>query len=713
MLRQQELIERVRRYDPSADEVALNKAYTFSMRAHELQKRASGDPFFSHPVEVAAILSEKKLDSASIVTGLLHDTVEDTLATLPDIEGRFGKEIARLVDGVTKLSRLELQSGGTRQAENFRKLVLAMSDDIRVLVVKLADRLHNMRTLHYIKNNEKRRRIALETMEIYVPLAQRIGIRDWQNELEDHAFRELNPDARESITKRLAFLHSGSDDLTSRIIDSLRRDLANVGLEADVQGREKTPHSIWRKMQRKSASLEQLHDVMAFRIVVRTTEECYKALGCIHSKYPLVAGRFKDYISLPKQNGYQSIHTDVIGPENQRIEMQIRTLEMHDVAELGVAAHWQYKEGVKLVRRTEGRQYRWLRELLEILENAGGPEEFLEHTRMEMFSDQLFCFSPKGDLQVLPKGATPIDFAYAVHTDVGNRCVGAKINGRMMPLRTLLKNGDQVEVMTSVSQVPSPGWASFVVTAKARSCIRRFVRLQRLDEYCRMGREIINKIFQQEGYTLTQKAMQGILSNFDCDKVESLYSRVGRGEVAGHQILKSVYPTAKTGRSQKLSEDVGVARAGEHSIELVGLAPGMEINFGNCCHPLPGDRIIGISTTGKGITIHTIDCEALESVAEMPERWMEANWANDGKKLPVFVGRVRIILSNEAGALGSLSTVVGRDGGNISNLRITDRSPDFFELFVDIEVSDAGHMSDIIAALRATEVVRGAERAGR
>ena len=459
MMRQYELVERVRSYDPSADEVALNKAYVFSMQAHGTQKRASGDPYFSHPVEVAGILSEKRLDAASIITGLLHDTVEDTVATLSDIQGRFGDEIARLVDGVTKLSQLELQSGSTKQAENFRKLVLAMSEDIRVLIVKIADRLHNMRTLSFIKSPEKRHRIALETMEIYVPLAQRIGIRDWQNELEDLAFGELNFDARESIVKRLDFLHKESGDVIGRIIDSLRRNLSLIRIDADVHGREKRPHSIWRKMRRKSVGFEQLSDTMAFRIVVKSVEDCYRVLWCVHSNYPLVAGRFKDYISLPKQNGYQSLHTDVIGPENQRIEIQIRTTDMHDVAELGVAAHWQYKEGVRLDRRTEGRQYRWLRELLEILENAGGPEEFLEHTRMEMFPDQLFCFSPKGEVQVLPKGATPIDFAYAVHTDVGNHCVGAKINGRMMPLRTQLRNGDQVEILTSNSQVPSPGWA--------------------------------------------------------------------------------------------------------------------------------------------------------------------------------------------------------------------------------------------------------------
>jgi guanosine-3',5'-bis(diphosphate) 3'-pyrophosphohydrolase len=680
MMRQYELVERVRSYDHGADEAALNKAYVFSMQAHGTQKRASGDPYFSHPVEVAGILSEKKLDTASIVTGLLHDTVEDTVATLEDIETNFGDEIARLVDGVTKLSLLEMQSDGSRKAENFRKLVLAMSDDIRVLVVKLADRLHNMRTLKYIDRAEKRRRIALETMEIYVPLAERIGIRDWQMELEDLAFAELYPDVRESIVKRLEFLDRETGDVIGRITDALRRRLAEYGIEADVQGRKKRPHSIWLKMQRKSVGFEQLSDIMAFRVVVKTVDDCYRALGCVHTSYPLVVGRFKDYISMPKQNGYQSIHTDVIGPENQRIEIQIRTAEMHDVAELGVAAHWQYKEGVRVDRKLEGRQYRWLRELLDILETATGPEEFLEHTRMEMFRDKVFCFSPKGEVEVLPKGATPIDFAYAVHTDIGHTCVGAKINGRMMPLRTQLKNGDQVEILTSKSQVPSPGWASFVVTAKARSCIRRFVRMQRLDEFRRLGREVIDKVFEQEGYEYTEKSLEAVLAAFECDSVDQLLSCIGQGEIGGHEVLQAVYP--------------GATMRGE------------------CCHPLPGDSIIGIMTTGKGITIHTLDCEALESFSEMPERWMESRWVDTETAPKVFTGRIRTVVTNEPGTLGTLSTLIGKAGGNISNVKFTDRSPDFFEVLVDVEVGDASHMADIVAALRANEVVREAERAG-
>ncbi|MGD9650260.1 MAG: bifunctional (p)ppGpp synthetase/guanosine-3',5'-bis(diphosphate) 3'-pyrophosphohydrolase, partial [Dongiaceae bacterium] len=472
MIRQYELVERVKSYDPNLDEAGLNRAYVFALKAHGSQRRESGDPYFSHPLEVAGMLADMRLDGSSIITALLHDTVEDTSINLKDIKGMFGEEIAKLVDGVTKLSRLELQSDHTKQAENFRKLVIAMSEDIRVLLVKLADRTHNMRTLHFKNDPEKRRRIAMETMEIYAPLAERIGMQAIKDELEDLAFQELYPEARQSIITRLDFLRAQGTNLVGRIIDELKEVLSKASLPAIVIGREKSPYSIWRKMQRRNVEFEQLSDIMAFRVNVDSVEQCYQALGVIHARYPVVPGRFKDYISTPKPNGYQSLHTTVIGPERQRIEIQIRTKDMHDVSERGVAAHWQYKQGEGL---KEGKQYRWLRHLLDILEQASNPEEFLEHTKLEMYQDQVFCFSPKGDLIALPRGATPVDFAYAVHSQVGDSCVGAKINGRIMPLRTVLQNGDQVEIITSKAQTPSPTWEEFVVTGKAKARIRRFV----------------------------------------------------------------------------------------------------------------------------------------------------------------------------------------------------------------------------------------------
>ena len=713
MMRQFQLVEKVRGYDPGADEDALNRAYVFSMKAHGSQQRASGDPYFSHPVEVAGILSEKKLDTASIVTGLLHDTVEDTVATLEDIERLFGGEVSRLVDGVTKLGQLELQSDQTKQAENFRKLLLAMSEDIRVLLVKLADRLHNMRTLFYITNPEKRVRIARETMDIYAPLAERIGIRDWKDELEDLAFQEMNTDARASIVNRLGFLRERGDDLVGLVVEELKETLAEEGVFAKVLGREKKPYSIWRKMQRRDVEFEQLSDIVAFRIIVEDVESCYRTLGVIHSQYQVVPGRFKDYNSIPKPNGYKSIHTGVMGPQSQRVEVQIRTPEMHEVAELGVAAHWQYKQGVPGPSK-DGMQYRWLRELLEILEHAAEPEEFLEHTTLEMFADQVFCFSPKGDLFALPFNATPVDFAYAIHTDIGNTCVAAKINGRIMPLRTRLKNGDQVEITISKAQTPSPAWEAFVASGKARACIRRFIRSQRVEQYENLGREIVEKAFSRDGYELTLKAINGVLKKLDVEDETELYASVGEGVLTGRDILEAVYPGAKGRDVQKnvvsIDEVRPKSKKKSHAIPIKGLIPGMAVHFAGCCHPLPGDRIVGIVTTGKGVTIHTIDCETLEAFQEAPERWLDVAWEQEGTNGFEHTARIHTILSNTPGSLGTLSTVIGRDGGNISNLKVTNRSADFFELLVDIEVLDVKQLTNIIAALRASSVIHAVER---
>src|SRR6195256_3285863 len=539
MMRQFELVEQVKSYDPKTDEDALNRAYVYSLKAHGAQLRASGDPYFSHPVEVAGLLAQMKLDSASIITGLLHDTVEDTVATLDDIERLFGPEVGRLVDGVTKLSRIELQSDHTKQAENFRKLVLAMSEDIRVLLVKLADRLHNMQTLRFIRSEDKRRRIARETMDIYAPLAERIGMHRMKDQLEDLAFAELYPDARASILARLGFLRDRGGDIVPRIIAELGRKLKEGGLQATISGREKSPYSIWRKMQRKNVSFEQLADVMAFRIMVNDIGACYHALGIIHSCYHVVPGRFKDFISTPKPNNYRSLHTGVLGPERQRIEMQIRTADMHEVAQLGVAAHWIYKQQED---RTDGRQYRWLRELLDILDHASGPEEFLEHTKLEMFQDQVFAFTPKGDLIALPRGATPVDFAYAVHSEIGDTCVGAKINGRLLPLRTQLSNGDQVEIVTSRAQTPSPTWERFVVTGKARARIRRFIRTQQRAQYLDLGRAIVQKAYRQQGQAFSERPLQAVLGRFHSATVEDLYVAVGEGLCTGREVVNAAFP---------------------------------------------------------------------------------------------------------------------------------------------------------------------------
>ena len=715
MIRQFELVERVKRYDPQADEDALNRGYVFAMKAHGAQTRANGDPYFSHPLEVAGILTHYRLDTASIVTALLHDTVEDTHATLDDIRRMFGDEVARLVDGVTKLTRIELQSAASPQAENFRKLVLAMSEDIRVLLVKLADRLHNMRTLKFLRDHDKRRRIASETMEIYAPLAERMGMQEMKNELEDLAFAEINPHARESIVARLAFLREHGGNLIPRIIEQIRETLQKNGLEAEVVGREKTPYSIWLKMQHNNLNFEQLCDIMAFRLIVPTQDDCYRGLGIIHGAYPVIPGRFKDYISTPKPNGYRSLHTGVFGPERQRIEVQIRTRQMHEIAEYGVAAHWHYKQGVD---HTNGRQYRWLRELLEILEHAGGAEEFLEHTKLEMFQDEVFCFTPKGDLINMPTGATPVDFAYAVHSEIGDKCVGAKINGRLMPLRTVLQNGDQIEVITSKAQTPSPTWERFVVTGKARARIRRFIRSKEREQYLQLGRSIVERAFQEEGYDCSEKALEGVLKNFKQASTDDLCAQVGAGHLTARQVVEAVLPGIRKKRSF-VEKVVPLARnrrkpaTKPHGIPIRGLIPGMALHYAGCCHPLPGDRIVGVVTTGKGVTIHTIDCETLEEFADQPERWIDVAWDTDDGEGSTHVGRVMVTVLNEPGSLGALTTVIARNEGNITNLKITNRTQQFFDILVDIEVRDVAHLTDIMAALRATPSVSAADRARR
>ena len=710
MMRQFELVELVKSYDPSADEDALNRAYVFAMKMHGSQLRASGDPYFSHPIEVAGILTRFKLDTASIITALLHDTIEDTAATREQIEKLFGPEVAHMVDGVTKLSRLELQSDQTKQAENFRKLVLAMSEDIRVLLVKLADRLHNMRTLHYIRSPEKRRRIAMETMEIYAPLAERIGMSGVMNELEDLAFAELHMDVRDSLMARLNFLREKGGVLIERIMTELRKILKEDGVEATVSGREKTPYSIWRKMLLKNVTFEQLSDIMAFRVQVKTVGDCYRALGVIHSHYPMVPNRFKDYISTPKPNGYRSLHTGVFGPERHRIEVQIRTEEMHEVAELGVAAHWSYKQGG---RPAEGSQYRWLRELLDIMEHASNPEEFLEHTKLEMFQDQVFCFTPKGDLIALPRGACPVDFAYAVHSQIGDTCVGAKINGRISPLRTPLNNGDQVEIFVSKAQTPNPTWERFVVTGKARACIRRYVRIQQRAQSLDLGRAILNRAFKQEGYDFTEKGLDGVVKIFKGQSAEDIIASVGEGSLTGRDVVVAVYPELKT--KQVPAPDVPpvvkrLKKPGSSNV-IRGLPSGTAMHLAGCCHPLPGDRIVGIVSTGKGVTIHTIDCETLEQFADTPERWLDLSWNAASDDKDTHAGRISVVAENEPNCLGNLSTVIAKNQGGITNIRMAGHHPDFSEMVIDVEVRDVKHLTNIIAALRATPSVNSVERA--
>ncbi|MES2288731.1 MAG: bifunctional (p)ppGpp synthetase/guanosine-3',5'-bis(diphosphate) 3'-pyrophosphohydrolase [Pseudomonadota bacterium] len=696
MLRQYELVERVKSYDPDADEALINRAYVFSMAAHGSQKRASGDPYYSHPIEVAGILTDLKLDDETIATAILHDTIEDTVATQEEIAAKFGPAVARMVDGVTKLSKIEAQSATERAAENLRKFLLAMSDDIRVLLVKLADRLHNMRTLHFIPDPEKRRRIAKETMDIYAPLAERIGMYEFMNEMQTLAFRELEPDAYASITKRLEQLHSGGGDQIARIGSGLKLLLSRAGVEADVSGREKHPFSIWKKMAERHISFEQLSDVMAFRAIVPDEAACYEALGIIHRRWPMVPGRFKDYISTPKRNGYRSLHTAVIHSEKMRIEIQIRSSEMHAQAEYGYAAHWTYKQGQKRPDMSK----RWVSDLVEILDHAETPEDILEHTRMAMYQDRIFAFTPKGELFQLPKGATPVDFAYAVHTSLGNEAVGAKINGRVVPLRTPIENGDQVAILKSKAQEPQPAWLNFVVTGKARAAIRRYVRNKERGESFALGRKIYDEIVARLPAQLGKEALASALKRLKLPDEGALMEAIARRTLSDAQVMEALMPGSAGG-----DVATNAAPAQREPISIKGLTPGVAFDLAQCCHPVPGDRIVGLRREDEPIMVHAIDCPVLASGVDAD--WVDLAWGDGSEGA---VAQLQVILRNEPGALGVMAGIFGTHKANIINLKLENRDESFHTFRVALEVQDLHHLTRIIAALRAADAVSSAER---
>jgi GTP pyrophosphokinase len=720
------LAEKLRAYDPRADTGVIDAAYALASEAHATQRRDNGDPYITHPVAVADILAGYRLDTASIATGLLHDVIEDTPVRLPDIQSRFGGEIAGLVDGVTKLTRLELQSDRTKQAENFRKLVLAISRDIRVLLVKLADRLHNMRTLHFVQDPERRRRIARETMEIYAPLAERIGMDAVKSELQTLSFEQLEPEAFNTIQARLNFLRGQGADVIEEVRTELKQVCEDAGVQViEVVGREKSPYSIWEKMHRRNVAFEQLSDIMAFRIVVPTKEACYAALGAVHSAYPVIAGRFKDYISTPKSNGYQSLHTGVTlrEPRNQKIEIQIRTADMNDVAENGVAAHWVYKAPDKQADRGDVQRFRWVQDLLEILENSAAPDDFLENTKLELYQDQVFCFTPKGQLIQLPRGATPVDFAYAVHSQVGDACVGAKINGRLLPLRHQLQNGDQVEIMTARGGTPSPQWERFVVTGKARARIRRFLHQQQRQQHLDAGKAELAKAFRQAGVDGSEKVLEPALKALKQATVPDLYIAVGNGNIGPRDVVHAAYPELRQSPRAPRMVPAPPPRAGRHGhrtdfdMEITGLVPGMAYHFAGCCHPVPGDDIVGIVTTGKGVTVHGRDCPTLTGFAATPERFIEVDWnyaalggARAPGKAPHHTARLSVIGANEPAALANLTNAVAKQEGAITSLKIVNRQSDFIEALVDVDVRDVAHLSKVIAGLRGAVGIRGVER---
>ncbi len=694
VLRQYELVDRVLSYDPEANEALLNRAYVFSMHAHGSQKRANGDPYFSHPIEVAGILTDLHLDDETIATAILHDTIEDTVATPEDILAKFGPSVARLVDGVTKLSKIEAQTESERAAENLRKFLLAMSDDIRVPLVKLADRLHNMRTLHHIPKPEKRRRIARETMDIYAPLAERIGMYEFMKEMQTLAFQQLEPEAHESITKRLAALTVEGEDRIAKIGSGLKLLLSRGGVEADISGREKHPYSIWKKMSERHVSFEQLSDIMAFRAIVGTEEECYRALGIIHRRWPMVPGRFKDYISTPKRNGYRSLHTSIIHAGDTRVEIQIRTREMHAQAEHGLAAHWSYKQNA--VRPDT--QVSWIRDLVDILEQAESPEELLEHTKMAMYQDRIFAFTPKGELIQLPKGATPIDFAYAVHTDLGDQAVGAKINGRVVPLRTEIAQGDQVAILRSKAQRPQDNWLNFAITGKARAAIRRHLRHKERDETIALGRKLYDEIVGRLPVPIGEEALGTALTRLKIEDADALMEAIARQKVTDAQVMEALMPGS--------TEDEALLQPVQRvPISIKGLTPGVAFTLATCCHPVPGDRIVGVRQPDAPIEIHQISCAKLDAVED--QDWVDIGW---GDKAEGGTARIAVTLKNEPGALGVVATLLGQHKANILNIRFDTRDTTFHTNMIDVEVRDAAHLMKLIAALRAADAVSSAER---
>ncbi|MEM9030463.1 MAG: bifunctional (p)ppGpp synthetase/guanosine-3',5'-bis(diphosphate) 3'-pyrophosphohydrolase [Pseudomonadota bacterium] len=745
MMRQYELVERVLAYDPAADEALLNKAYVYAMKAHSHQRRASGDPYFSHPLEVAAILTNLKLDDATIATALLHDVIEDTEATRAEIDEIFGTEIGELVEGLTKIRRLDLVSKRTEQAENVRKLLLAIASDVRVLLVKLADRLHNMRTLASMKP-ASRARISQETLDIYAPLAGRMGMQAMREELEDNAFRWLHPEAYETVSQRLRTIRGRSGDLVESIRTALAERMHAAGLYGDITSREKRPYSIWRKMENRNISLEQLSDIYGFRMIVETVDDCYRLLGVAHSAWPAVPGRFKDYISTPKQNDYRSLHTTVVGPGHQRVELQIRTERMHEIAEYGIAAHSAYKDAKAVngfrdpasdigTAGSDVGPYARLRRLVDTLLEGNTPEVFLEHTKLELFQDQVFCFTPKGRLIALPRGANPIDFAYAVHTDIGNSAVGAQINGRPMPLTTPLANGDEVVVLTKDGQTPPLAWEQVAVTGRARAAIRRAAREAIRKQYSELGRRLLQSELMRLEREYTDADLQAALPRLAIDNIDDALAGVGRGEINTDDVVRAIAPDVAISRTTprfrprnrydhgqgqegwfNLAKVMGLKFRDTSSVEEAGRPASVPIRGSQHDVPVkfspggavPGDRIVGVLIPQDGIRIFQIHAPQLSEHEH--DRWIDVTWDIDPDNPERFLAHVSVTARNEPGALARIAQVIGDKDGNIDTLRMAERAADFTIMLLQVEVWDLAHLNAILAGIRALPVTSRAER---
>ena len=714
MLRFNDILERLTTYNPNADTDLLKKAYVFSAKVHLGQVRLSGEPYLNHPLEVTGILTQLKLDVASVATGLLHDTVEDTLTTLKEIQENFGEEIAQLVDGLTKISQISLRSSEEHQAENFRKMILAMVKDIRVILIKLADRLHNMRTLKY-HTPEKQAEIAQETLDIYAPLAHRLGI-DWiKSELEDLAFQYLYPEIYEEIRRKIAKKEKERTRYVDEVKRTLMKKLYENHIEGDVTARLKQTYSIYLKMKEQNIDFDQVYDITAFRVIVNSIKECYDVLGIIHSLWKPIPGKFKDYIGLPKENMYQSLHTTAIGPYGERIEIQIRTHEMHKIAEEGIAAHWKYKEG-KVVEEAEDKRFTWLRQLLEWQRDLKDDREFIESVKVDLFPNEVYIFTPKGSVKPFPIGSTPIDFAYSIHSDVGSHCSGAKVNGKIVPLRYELRSGDTVEILTSPNQKPSKDWLKLVKTSRAKTKIRQWFTAEEREKSIILGKEILEKELRkydlQQAKLIKSGELAKVASEFSYQGVEDLIAAVGYGKITANQIIGKILPQEKL---EQQKEELKEGRF-KHFIQKITHTPrdallikgidNVMVRYAGCCNPVPGDKVVGFITRGRGVTIHTADCQ--NAMDDDPHRKVEVEW--DSTKEYSYPVRIQIYSQDKKGLLGEISNSISSQGANIKNARVDTTEDKKAISTFEVEIRDLNHLNKVIRAL---EKIKGVQRVER
>ncbi len=709
-----ELIKRIEGYNPEADVSLVRRAYEFSAKAHEGQKRRSGEPYHQHPLAVAGVLTSLRSDVTAVVAGLLHDTLEDTLATPEALEREFGKDIVRLVDGVTKIGKIQFRSYEEKQAENFRKMVLSMADDIRVVLIKLADRLHNMRTLEHLKE-VKREQIAQETLEIYAPLANRLGIGWMKNELEDLCLKYLKPDIYAGLKARVAKRDEERQQYIGEVARLVRQALADAGLKVEVQGRPKHLYGIYQKMERQAISFEEVYDLTAIRIITDTKMNCYAILGLIHSLWRPVPGRFKDYIAIPKSNLYQSLHTTVVGPQGEHVEFQIRTEEMHRVSEFGIAAHWKYKDRGQMGDK-DGKTFSWLRQLLEWHQDLKDNRQFMDSVKLDLFHDVVYVFTPKGMVKEMPLGSTPVDFAYAIHTEIGNHCVGAKVNGKIVSLRSQLASGDNVEILTSPTQVPHKDWLKFARTPRAKTKIKHWIKVEEQKRSVEIGRRLLEREFRRHGIPQAQmlksERIQQLAKESGYESADELTAAVGYGKLSTSQIIQRLLPTPAQGGAgavpaEPASPRPSVGKPEDKSVKVKG-GRDLLMQLSRCCNPVPGDRIIGYITRGRGLTIHSVECPNLEALDYDKERLVEVDW--DTTAASTHAVKVSVLTVDKTGILANVSSSISGCEANITKAEITTREDRKALLDFVIQVTDTAHLARVLKALERVEGVITARR---